>query len=308
MQAIEIVRVSKKFRQKGEYVHALNDVSLDIKKGEIFGLLGPNGAGKTTLINIISGLLLPDSGTVKVLGMRAEERKVLDRINFISSEGRFHWALSGLDILEFYGRVYGLSKGQRQERIKELAGFLGLDDILSRKYGVLSTGEKMRLGFAKALINRPEVLVMDEPTLGLDPNISIKVRKEIKRINRERKITMLLTSHYMLEVEQLADRVAFINKGRIVDSGSIESVKRKEFSTYRVILQLKKADSAFLKRNGFETRDGKVHKTLSAGQDISDVIAMLTGKGMRITDIRIKKPTLEDYFVKVLGEEVEDEA
>ncbi len=215
---IEINGVSKKFRIHGKEFHALRDVSLGIKKGEIFALLGPNGSGKTTLINIIIGLIIPDKGTVKLAGKDASKfPDVAEKIGLVSTEARFHWALSVKDVLTFFGVVYGINKTGRDKRIAELVEFFGLQKVANRRIDGLSTGERMRLSFAKALLNKPKILLLDEPTLGLDPYISEKIRKEIKNINKAFGATILLTSHYMKEVRELSDRVAFISKGEILD-------------------------------------------------------------------------------------------
>lgn len=223
MTAIEIKNVSKKFRVLGKEFYALKDVTLDVKDREILALVGPNGSGKTTLLNIITGLLIPDSGYVKILGKKPDT-DVVEKIGFVSSDARFHWALTMKDVLNFYGIVYGMSKASREKRILQLADFFGFEELLGRRFDGLSTGERMRLSFAKALLNNPRILLLDEPTLGLDPDISIKLRKEIKHINKEFGTAILLTSHYMKEVHQLADRIAFILKGEIHDIRSAKGV------------------------------------------------------------------------------------
>ncbi len=226
---IEVHNVSKRFREDGAYFYALDRVSLKIRKGEIFGLLGPNGAGKSTLLNIMMHLLLPDTGKVLVFGKKPG-MEIYQRVGFVSGEAKFHWALKARDVLNFYSMVYGMPKMEKEKRIKDVAGLFGIKDIMEKKVEVLSTGERMRLSFAKALLNRPELLLLDEPTLGLDPGIAIRIRKEIRKINRELGTTILLTSHYMQEVEQLADRIAFLHKGRILEQGRISRLKTKHLA------------------------------------------------------------------------------
>lgn len=225
MTAIEIRNVSKKFRVLGKDFYALRDVTLDVKNAEVLALVGPNGSGKTTLLNIITCLLIPDTGYVKILGKDVSENPdVIERVGFVSGEARFHWALTMRDVLNFYGIVYGISKSEREKKINELADFFGFTGLLRRRFDGLSTGERMRLSFAKALLNNPRILLLDEPTLGLDPDISAKLRKEIKHINKEFGTAILLTSHYMKEVHQLADRIAFILKGEIRDVRSAKGI------------------------------------------------------------------------------------
>lgn len=305
MNVVEVGNVSKKFKEHGKWFYALDDVSLSVEEGEIFGLLGPNGAGKTTLLNILLGILSPDRGKVRIFGKDViKDRGVLEKVNFVSGETRFHWLLSVEDVLRFHGRSYGLKGDVIDKRIKELTKFFGIDDILDRKFFNLSTGQRMRLIFAKSLINDPKLVFFDEPTLGLDPSIAIKIRKEIKRVNKEQGTTVLLTSHYMNEIEQLSNRVAFIHKGKIIDTGTVENVKLKKFSTYDVFLNVKGIKNRdYLKRNRFRILGkNKLYKELQLGESISGLLSSLAKKGIDVTNIETKKPTLEDYFVKIMEE------
>jgi ABC-2 type transport system ATP-binding protein len=305
MNVIEIRNVSKRFKEHGKWFTALDNVSLGVRRGEIFGLLGPNGAGKTTILNILLGILSPDSGEVRVFGKDVlRDRDILERMNFVSGETRFHWQLSIEDVLRFHGMSYGLERDVIDERIKKLTRFFGIDDIIERRFYNLSTGQRMRLIFAKAMINEPEIVLFDEPTLGLDPSIAIKIRKEIKRINREKGTTIFLTSHYMSEIEQLSDRVAFISEGRIIDIGTVEKVKLRKFSTYDVFLGVRGIkDRDYLKRNGFDVLGkNKIHKTLYLGESLTRVLSMLSERGIEVTNIETRKPTLEDYFIRIMEE------
>ena len=302
MDAIQIVNVSKKFKERGKSFFVLNRINLNIKKGEIFGFLGPNGAGKTTLLSIILGILYPDEGKVIIMGQDVhKKREIMEKINYVSGETRFHWVLTVRDVLNFYGMSYGISREKLKKRIKMLLDFFGITHIAHRKFDSLSTGERMRLVFAKALLNEPEILLFDEPTLGLDPQIANKVRKEIKRVNEELRTTILLTSHYMQEVESLCHRIAFINKGRIIDTGSVEKVKRKRFSSYDLIIKVREIkDQKLMEKMGFKLCKDKVHINVSYHDDLNKILSFFTENGYKIVDIQIKKPTLEDYFVSTL--------
>jgi ABC-2 type transport system ATP-binding protein len=302
---IELENVSKKFSIKGKDFWALKGVSFSVKEGEIFGLLGPNGAGKTTILNIILGLLVQDFGTVRIFGKDLLKNKdLMSRINNASGNTRFHWALRSKDILRFYAMIYNIPKEKREAKIEKLVKFFGLEGLGNSKFYLLSTGERMRLTLAKALINEPQLLLLDEPTLGLDPDISLKVREEIERINRKFKTTMILTTHYMQEAEQLASRIGFINRGQIVDMGNTEKVKLSQFSHYEIFLRLRHMkDRVFLKARGFRIRGNTISKSIGIDENISEVIGMLVAKRYEIVDIETKKPTLEDYFVKILAKE-----
>ncbi|MBS3052911.1 MAG: ABC transporter ATP-binding protein [Candidatus Aenigmarchaeota archaeon] len=304
MSIVEVENVSKKFKSGKKDFFALKDVSFDIKKGEIFGLLGPNGAGKSTLLNILIGILFPDSGNVKIFGKNPlKNNDLFEKMNFVSGETRFHWALKVKDILEFHGRLYGIPKNKRITETKKLAKFFEIEHILENKFSNISTGEKMRLIMAKALLNNPKLLLLDEPTVGLDPDIAIKTRNEIKRINKKLGTTIILTSHYMHEIEQLCDRIAFINKGVIVDIGSVDSVKLRKFASYDLTIKVRSVKNReFLRRKGFLINGNILRKELPADENISETLSMLAEKGMEIIEIESRKPTLEDYFVKMLGD------
>lgn len=305
MDAIVINHVSKHFRQDKKQVTALADVSFSIKQGEIFGLLGPNGAGKTTLLNIITNMLLPDTGNVLIFSKDPRhDSRIIESLSFAAGDTRFHWVLKVRDILKFYSIAYGLSAQERTARTKRLTGFFGITELLEKRFDALSTGERMRLVFCKALLNNPKILLLDEPTLGLDPEFAIRLRKEILRINRELGTTILLTSHYMMEVEQLCSRIGFINKGRIIDIGTIKDVKQRYFRTYELMVEVERITNIQLVNQlGFAIKGTILRKTLKNNEDFNRYLQQLQKK-FRIMHIEIKRPSLEDYFIKVLGEEI----
>ncbi len=308
--AITIENVSKSFIENKVSKKVVDGVHLHIKKGEIFGLLGPNGAGKTTLLNMIIGILLQDEGTITVLGETVSKKKdVLERVGLVSPGATFHWILSPREILHFFGRAYNIPKNERMKKVAELMKTFGLEKIADKPFEQLSTGQKMRLMIARALINDPEIILLDEPTLGLDPHIAIKVRNEIKRINREKGATIVLTSHYMHEIEELADRIAFIHKGKIMDIGLVSEVKKKHFDTYELIITAAEVKGkTILERNHFIVNEKKLSKILKTEEDISASMALLHKLDMRIVDVKIKRPSLEDYFIKVMNQSfTEDE-
>lgn len=302
MDIIEIIHVSKKFSTKDRQVLALDDVSFQVKKGEIFGMLGPNGAGKSTLVNIILGILQHDRGRVKVMGEDIHKKRALmEKMNYVSGETRFHWVLTVRDVLRFYGASYGIPGKKLRQKIKQLLDFFGIEELAHQKFDSLSTGEKMRLIFAKALLNEPQILLFDEPTLGLDPQIAVKVRAEIRRVNKEMGTTILLTSHYMQEVEKLCDRIAFINKGKISDIGGVEKVIKTKFPHYELMVEVESIkEMSLLAQEGFTIVGTKLYKILPYQDGLSEVLSFLTQNGYKVVGIDVKKPTLEDYFIKTM--------
>ena len=301
MQPLTISNVSKTFKTKTGPVNALNNISLAIEEGEIFGLLGPNGAGKSTLINIMLHLLLPDTGEVRILGQKPGP-EVLRQINIVAGGSAFHWNSTPNDILNFYSKIYGIDKPA--QRIQELASLLRIEPLMNRKFSWFSTGERLRVAFAKALLNKPKLLLMDEPTLGLDPDVARTVRKEVQRLNKEESTTILLTSHYMHEVEQLCSRIAFIYKGSIVDIGRVKDVKLKHFGTYELIAKLNKKPSVkFLNEHSLKLNRTTIRATLSEEDELTTILASIHEAGYSILDIEVKKPTLEDYFIKISEEQ-----
>jgi ABC-2 type transport system ATP-binding protein len=214
--AIEVEALTKQF--KG--LIAVDRVSFSVARGSVTGLLGGNGAGKSTTIGMIMGLILPTSGKVRVLGtdMLRERYRVLARMNFESPYVDMPHRLSVRQNLEIFARLYGV--GEIAARIGLLAKELALEDLLDRRFGQLSDGQKTRVALAKALINEPDVLLLDEPTASLDPDTADWVRTHIENYQRGKRATILLASHNMLEVERLCDRVIMLKEGRIVGDGS----------------------------------------------------------------------------------------
>src|SRR5438309_9466926 len=214
--AIEVVHLTKIYKT----TRAVDDISFRILRGSITGLLGGNGAGKTTTIAMIMGLVLPTSGRVQVLGhaMPEESAEVLGRMNFESPYVDMPMRLTVRQNLTIFGRLYAVK--DLAERIEQLASDLDLKDFLDRANGKLSAGQKTRVALAKALINQPELLLLDEPTASLDPDTADWVRQHIEAYRKTNNATILLASHNMLEVERLCDRVIIMKRGRIEDDDS----------------------------------------------------------------------------------------
>jgi len=223
--AVEATDVVKVF---GE-IHALDGLSFTVKSGEIFGLIGPNGAGKTTALRVVSTLLLPTLGSVKVFGLDVVDKSsdVRRIIAYLPEEAGAYRNLSGWEYLEFMAKFNTKDEVEIREMIKEATGITGLGERLKDKTKTYSKGMKRRLLVARALMNKPKLAILDEPTSGLDVLHAYHVRDIIKRYVQEHGVTVLLSSHNMLEVEHLCDRVALLNKGKIVAEGKPQELKEK---------------------------------------------------------------------------------
>jgi ABC-2 type transport system ATP-binding protein len=229
---IDARHLSKTFvsaTSNNRHIKALDDLSIQVKQGETLGLLGPNGAGKTTFLNVLSTLLIPDSGVVYMDGIAVTEKNFtsLRKIfNMSSGYPNFPFSLTMRENLYFYGRLYGLSNKALDHKVDELITLFEIETFSDRRFDELSSGNKQRLALAKALLNDPKIIFLDEPTVGLDPDVAIKLRSIITNVLRAKGVTVLLTTHNMLEAEEMCDRVAFIKSGKILQLASPQELKR----------------------------------------------------------------------------------
>lgn len=217
------------FRKTTEQVTAVNDLSFKVREGEIFGLLGPNGAGKSTMIKMMTTLLIPSDGQLTILGhdVSTDVSLIREKINFVfGGERNLYWRLSAYDNMVFFCDIYKIPRHFHKELIDTILKRVDLYEVRHRKVESYSKGMKQRLQIAKSLINRPKILFLDEPTIGLDP-IGAKTLRKIIKEESEKGTTVILTTHYMQEAEELCERVAIINKGHLVALDTIETLKTK---------------------------------------------------------------------------------
>jgi len=223
---IELKQVSKRYGRGDRAVTALQELNLSVPKGSLYGLLGPNGAGKTTCLRILATLLAPDSGSVRVAGLDAlaDPRGVRERLGYVAQEVALDKILSGRELLQLQGSLYHLPNGERDRRIAELSGLLGMEAWIDRRSGTYSGGMRRRLDLAAGLLHRPAVLVLDEPTVGLDIESRAAIWQVLRQL-RDSGTTVLLSSHYLEEVDALADRLAILDGGRVIAEGSPTELK-----------------------------------------------------------------------------------
>jgi ABC-2 type transport system ATP-binding protein len=242
---IEVNKLTKKF---GKFT-AVDSVSFNVKKGEMFAFLGPNGAGKTTTIKMLTTLLLPTTGKININGFdpRKHQDEVRQSFGIVFQDSSLDDDMTAYENMEFHGVFYGVPRDVLKERIEYLMKFVGLWDRKNDFVKVFSGGMKRRLEIARGLIHHPKILFLDEPTLGLDPQTRNYIWDYIKKLNEEEKMTVFMTTHYMNEAERVADRVAIIDHGKIVSQGSPEELKKKTGT--------KSLEEAFLKLTGHGIRD-----------------------------------------------------
>lgn len=301
MYAIEIENLTKVYGN----LRAVDDLTLNIDEGMIFGFLGPNGAGKTTTILSMLGLIIPNKGTVRILGhdVFREPIGIKERVGFLPENATLYDELTAWRNLEFFANFYSFSKGEKEKRIEELLKLVGLSDVKYRKVKTFSKGMKQRLLLAQALINDPEVLILDEPTSGLDPEGAFLV-KSIVREERKKGKTVFFSSHILSEVEELSDMVGIIVKGKLRALGTLEEIKKQfmELEGYEIKIETKQP----LPELDFPEliRVEKVSDNraiIFAKEDIREEISeYLSARGITIVSLEIEEPSLEDVFLKTI--------
>ncbi len=312
--AISATKLTKKF---GDFT-AVDHVSFEVQKGEIFGLLGPNGAGKSTAIRMLSTLSVPTEGTATVAGfdVQKEDGKVREHIGLVSEKMIMYDELKARENLTLFGQLYDIPSDVLRKRIDKLLAFVRMEQWADHRIDTFSTGMKQRINVIRALVNEPDVLFLDEPTLGLDPQSTAEIRELVRKINVENKTTIILTTHMMTEADMLCDKIAIIDHGKIVALDTPENLKKSvagsdsnlfEFEIpnldSNILSTVKSLDTV-----GSIVRDDPTHIKVSAiGNDSFDIlIDTLRKSGARIRTVKNLEPTLEDVFLKITGHEVRD--
>ena len=291
------------FSSKREYV-AVNDISFEIQKGEILGFLGPNGAGKTTTIQMLLGTLTPTSGSISYFGSDFAENRIkcLNKIGYSSGYERLPARLTILENLDIVGRMYGLSGADRSARIEKLLITFGMWEKRHQQIGELSAGQATRVMLAKAFISDPEIVLLDEPTASLDPDIAHEVRMFILAQCKERGITILITSHNMDEVTQLCDRVLVLKNGLIIANSTPVELAQSSSSVRLLLSVTHGLDDAieYLREQHFTYTMSENNLSIElAEQKIAQVLINFAEKHIVYSHVVIDKPTLEDYFLNI---------
>jgi ABC-2 type transport system ATP-binding protein len=311
MSAIRVEKLKKEFNG----LIAVNEISFEVKEGELFGLLGPNGAGKTTTLNMLATLIRPTSGKAFIAGFDVlkEKDKVRKSIGMVFQEPALDNYLTGRENLEFHGMMYGLSRREAKKRVKEALKIVELEEFADKLVQTYSGGMKRRLEIARALVHQPKILFLDEPTLGLDAQTRRKIWEYIKKLNKERGATIILTTHYMEEADFLADRVAIIDYGKIVALDTPQNLKnilggdvisievdnsqnaKKVFEKLPWVKKLNQENGIFYLQ--VEKGEEKIPLLIKIDQEEA---------GFQIKSINLRKPTLEDVFLHFTGRTIRE--
>lgn len=288
-------------------VRALDGVSFSVEEGEIMGLLGPNGAGKTTLLKILATLIVPDGGTVSVLGMEGDGKRIRERVGFVNTNARsFYWRLSGRDNLAFFGKLHNLFGKQLARRLDYLFDLMGITEKSEARLGTYSSGERQRLAIARALLGDPQVLLMDEATSNLDPIGSRDLLKFIKtELSRRQKKTILWCTHNLAEAEQLCDRVTILHQGQVIGCREPGRLKEIGAGRQRYCFSVDRVDDVLAGLDGFSMEGsggGKIAcRCFLEDKEVPELIDRLVENGVRIYECRKLERPLEESFAELVN-------
>jgi len=314
---IETRGLRRIFKTRNRTVEAVVGVDLNVSRGEIFGFLGPNGAGKTTTLRMLATLLPPSGGTARVAGceLATQPGLIRERIGYVGQAGGADREITGRTELVFQGRLYGMSTQVAHKRAAELIDMLELEGAADRKVGTYSGGQKRRLDIGLGLVHGPQLLFLDEPTTGLDPQSRARVWQEVQRMH-DQGTTVFLTTHYLDEADALCDRVAIIDYGKIVAEGTPEELKRAiagDVVTFSVggdqqqqALDIVK-DQDFVREARLE--NGSVHLYVDRGEvAMPAILRLLDAAHLQLTTVELHRPSLDDVFLRQTGRSLREAA
>ncbi len=311
MLIIKINNLTKKFKE----LVAVNNISFNIEEGEIFGFLGPNGAGKSTTLSMLSTLLVPTHGSALVnnFDIIKQKNQVRKSIGMVFQDPTLDDELTAYENMDFHARLYNVSKSIKNKKIIELLKLVDLEDRKKDLVKTFSGGMKRRLEIARGLLHEPKVLFLDEPTLGLDPQTRNKIWGYIQRLNKENKLTIILTTHYMDEADKLCNRVAIIDYGKIIALDTTENLK-KQIGGELISIQTENKEKLdlFLEKckwcKNIKQHDGFITINVDHAEKILPEIIKISDKNkIKILSISINKPTLEDVFLYFTGKTIREQ-
>ena len=309
-----MLKVENLYKEFGN-IKAVNSISFEVKKGQVFGLLGPNGAGKSTIISMISTLIEPTKGDILFEGksILKDSKSIRQKLGVVPQDIALYPTLTGYDNLSFWGNVYGLKGSDLKKRILDVSDIIGLNGRLKDRVDKYSGGMKRRLNIGAALLHKPELLIMDEPTVGIDPQSRNHILDTVLELNKQG-MTIIYTSHYMEEVEYLCNELCIMDEGNIIAYGSqqelVDLVKEKT----QINLKLNKIDDVVIDslKEIQGVHDVKINENVinlfgsSTDVLLADIIAKITENGWLIETIDVKKPNLESVFLHLTGKALRD--
>ena len=300
MIAIETTSLSKVYVSSfgKKRVRALNELSLSINKGTIFGLLGPNGAGKTTLVKLLLQIIFPTFGSAKMLGENINNYKLKKSIGYLPENHKYPSYLNGGEVLRFFGKLSGIDGKELDKKIDELLEIVKLSKWKRTKIKAYSKGMMQRLGLAQALINDPELIFLDEPTDGVDP-IGRKEIRDILVELKSRQKTIFLNSHLLSEVELITDRVGILNKGNLLREGTVKELTEKK-EEYKLVIQ--KISESIELDNATKQSDNSYVIKVADIAELNRIIDNIRSKGILLKEIVPLKSTLEEMFISLINE------
>ncbi len=319
MEKESIIEVKNLTKMFGKFT-AVDEVSFDVKRGEIFGLLGPNGAGKSTTLRMLSTLARPTRGTANIGGydIVKDDTQVRKLIGIVSEKMIMYNRLTAKENLWFFGSLFNLPKDVMKKRIDELLNLVQLTKWKNAQVGTFSTGMRQRMNVVRALLNRPQVLFLDEPTLGLDPQSSVEIREFIKTLNRENGTTVMVTTHMMVDADLMCDRIAIVDHGKIVALDTSANLKKQISGADTTIISLEIANlnqaliEAIRRLDCVDavTQENTLHiRIIVHGSEAFDnVIDVVRSNDGKISSMQNLQPTLEDVFLHITGHQVRDAA
>lgn len=308
-----LLEIKQLIKNYGNLV-AVDNIDFEVKKGEIFGLLGPNGAGKSTTISMISTLFKPDSGMILYSGKDIidKPREIQRYLGIVPQDIALYPTLSGLNNLKFWGRSYGLKGSELNQRIKEVSDIIGINERLKDKVKNYSGGMKRRLNIGVALLHQPDILIMDEPTVGIDPQSRNHILETVKRLNREG-MTIVYTSHYMEEVEMLCDRVSIMDNGKIIATGTVDELIGIVGKSFEVTLEFNEMDDILISKlkelkqvEAMDVKDKSIVLTVLENGILKAVVEKINGSKYHVESMDINKPNLETVFLFMTGKGLRD--
>lgn len=309
MRMLELKKIAKEY---GDMI-AVNDINLEVNKGEIFGILGPNGAGKSTLIGMICGLIKRTSGEIIYEEKETKIRKFKENIGIVPQDFALYWDLTAEENIEFFCSLYGFRGKDLKTRVNNVLDFVGLTDVRNKKASEFSGGMKRRLNIGCAIAHSPKLIIMDEPTVGIDPQSRNHILKSVLKL-RDEGATVIYTSHYMQEVDDICDRIAIVDKGNVIAEGTSEELKNligdKRVFNITVKEKIDNFEDKLLEITGIEkvaySENQYKISTIKNANLLTKIMETTLSLGGKIVNIENSEPSLENVFLALTGKKLRD--